>query len=205
MIEEELNCGLLAIKDALLILKIKITYEELRNHYFNLGFKIHDFGISSIHVALLASTFNFATNLKTTSAWLKEIYEVNNKFKSEINLSDDCKDTLKALRLLINLGGKISFPKGRERIKVDDIICAINHGSVVIVCVNARQYYGINEKWNHYIIAHSKKNCESGFAVIDSLENLGKGFYPEWNKYIKNAKRFNWSKWSGDMIEIKGQ
>ena len=202
-IEDEWNCGLLSVCDALSTMGMNITYKQMFSSYANLGFKIYSFGISSVHVALLIRTYHFHTILRTNSKWLKELWdskERNPLFKAE-ELGES-KDTLRAMKMLTSLGGKIYFYSENTYPNIRNVISAFKKGSIVALCVNANHYYSIHENWNHYLVLSKDGTTKFLFKIKDSLENIGKMYYPDWDNYLKNAMKYNWSTWSGDMIEI---
>jgi len=202
-IEEEWNCGLLALLDAFSLSGLNIDYDTLRENYFNLGFELYSFGITSVHLALLAKEFDFDVTLKTSSKWLKGIYEyANNRIRTRVRLSYESSTTLKAMKMFIKLGGKIYFTTRAKKGNISDVNFSIRKGNINILCVNANQYYGIDEEWNHYIVVKKNDNPKYDFAVVDSLRNIGELWYDDWDKYLKKAERYDWQLWCGDLIEL---
>jgi len=199
---EDWNCGLLSAASALSLGGISIGHEALLSRYHSLGFRIYEFGITSAHVALLIRTFGFAVTLRSYSNWLRALWKCKNDTRVSKELSSQqSKDALRAMKMLVTLGGRISFPLRTERPSAGKVVSAIAKGRIVILCVDAESYYGIKEDWNHYLVATARKRSVP-FRIIDSLEHTGASHYPEWSEHLRLARRFEWSTWSGDMIEI---
>ncbi|GEM_PF-3811344 len=202
-IEDDCNCGLLAVSDVLALSGVKISYELLRSRYFDLGFPIYDFGLSAVHVALLLQSYGFGITLKTPSKWLKDIFDSRRMASAaHVILSQESTHTREAMDLLICRGGHIEFASGKRRPNIKSILQSFEDNCIRIVCVNARDYYGINEDWNHYVvIIHD--SSEHSLVLVDSLQHFGRKYYSDWDRHFRKAREYDWTQWSGDIMIVR--
>lgn len=201
--EDECNCGLLVGRDVFSLLGLDLSYEELKRIFISRDFHFYDFGITSVHVAFLIRIYNFDVTLRTPSNWLKKIYDCrSSSSQQKATLSPESLETFHVMNEFLEIGGNLFFTRKNNRPNLNTIITALDENRMVVACINARDYYGIEEDWNHYVLLSKSSESSKNFVVTDSLKVLGHKYYQEWPLYLRRANKFDWSKWFGDIIEI---
>ena len=77
---------------------------------------------------------------------------------------------------------------------------AVRARKQAIAIVRDKEYYGLdNGQWSHAlpIIPGPKENHA---FVLDTFDSLGKKHFKNWEMYSRNADKFRWQYWHGDLL-----
>ena len=113
---------------------------------------------------------------------------------------DPRKKVFEIMIRMLDLGGKIFLHQPDSPPSYLEIKNAIAEGRSVIALISAREYYDIDEDWNHALALIPDK--EGKFKVFDCFKELGYCSIPNWDRHLDYSRNFNWEKWNGSMIEF---
>jgi hypothetical protein len=208
----DFTCLLAAFRMILRYYNIDINEQTLIEILGHEKFEIFDFGIylSFLGVIALKLGLNifYRTTLRKQDYYCNSIIS-NNKIIRSI-ISDDAQTTnpddpaaqcYEAMIRILDLGGKIFLHQPYSPPSFKEIKAASREKRPIITLIEANEYYKIDEDWNHALVL--LPNEKRQFIVLDSFEEIGDHYYPNWEKYIDYSRKFNWKKWNGDMIEFQ--
>jgi hypothetical protein len=197
------GCGFAACSDALGRLGIAVGPQDLLAGYTALGFSRHRFGITTYHIGLLAALRGKSVVVYTSSAWLRAIARAATSSRPvAAPQSRENSDTLRACRCLLEAGGVIKLVR-RDKRRIALLRAWAHGGGAAVVCVSGREYFGIDENWNHYLaVVGFDRDRGRGPTIVDRFAQHGLVRYRRWRQHLLRSERFDWTAWRGDMVLI---
>jgi hypothetical protein len=191
------QCGFLAVRTCLSLLGDALTLDEIHSIHRRLGHATYSFGIATPHLALIAARQRHVVTIRSSSQWLALIHAT----AGEAVMTDSSEDALsvrRALQQFRDRHGTFVPDDGSER--SGQMYAALEDGAVCIACVSAEDFYGIPERWNHYVVV---TRVGEEIVVHDPWSSAGERSYAQWTKHAEQSRRFAWNEWRGDLIEVR--
>lgn len=209
--QDDWTCQLAALRIVLRFYHMDINEEELIQILKAEQFNIFDFGTYLPFIGVLALKFGLDITYRTEisdeypheKSIISSVSSVRKIILEDLqNVADEepIKQGYNALLRILKLGGNVYFHQPYSPPSFKEMKNALKKG-VVIALISAREYYGIDENWDHAIaLIPSYRNS---FIVMDDFIEKGYECYQHWEKYLNHAKKYEWVKWKGRMIEFE--
>lgn len=207
--QDDWSCGFVALRMALRFFHVDLSKEEMVKRVKLRGLKIFSSGVYMPYLGILAQEAGFRSTIRYPVKSLPEIRRSIKRSKwqrlkmtqTDVKLTRGSKRwyLYRSLRTYLQLGGRVVVHIHNPP-SIRHIIKAIRNGAVVIVDISCREYYGINEKWYHMLtlIPYKRK-----FIVLDGFKERGRLHYgKKWQRYLQKGFKYDWNRWSGEMMEI---
>ena len=202
------TCQLAALRIILRYYHTDISEEDLVKILNEEGFSIFDFGTYLPFMGVIALKLGLKITYRTEigKEYIGETAIISSMDITRKIIYEDMRNTAdnepimqayKAFLKIFDLGGKIYFHQPYSPPSFEDIKNALKSGPVIAL-VSGKEYYKINEDWGHALVLIP--TVSNNFIVLDDFKKKGYECYPEWEKYLSNAKKYDWSKWEGRMI-----
>lgn len=201
----EWDCGLASLRIALRYLSLDLNERSMVKIIKGLGLKLFDWGIYISYLPLIASEIGLNSRLKiklSDAGFIKNKKGLIDLFTARLNDPSKTKERYylyKSLLTCVSRGIEVKVYVSKHRPNIDDLMGSLKAGNPAIVLIRAKEYYITEDDWNHMVtLVPSKK----GFVALDPYLKRGYKHYVKWDSHIKHSLKYDWDRWTGDMVEI---
>lgn len=193
------TCGLVACRDALGALGYHVSETKLSRALDGAGCELPGFGMTSFHVGLILASAGLAVEVRTRSLWLRSLLLADKRGRRPLPGDPvESRDALHALVALSRRGGICNSESRTSSDPIRAVTECVASGGAAVVCISAKELYGIDENWNHYMaVIRTKKGM---LQVVDRYVDDELGTDEVWEDCRTRALAYNWQTWSGDAI-----
>jgi hypothetical protein len=205
------TCQLGALRIVLRYYNRDIDEKKLIEALSRENFNIFDFGTYLPFIGVIALRLGFQidyrTELSRKHPETKTIISAPDTIKKII--LEDLENTDKeepilqaynAFLKILDIGGKIYFHQPHSPPSFTEIEEALKTGPVIAL-VTGKEYYNIDEEWNHALVLVPADN--NNYIVFDDFEEKGYHYTSKWEKHLEYSRKYNWEKWKGRMLEFE--
>jgi hypothetical protein len=195
---EDWTCGLVACSDVLSTLGFKTNLADVPRLYDGLGLSLHSFGTTIVHLGALLQSFDLRVRVSTSSKWLHALGIAVARGRRPLPIDPpESREALECIQRLWSNEGRPSF-RSSEETSFENVWGCVSSGGVAILCVSARRFYGLPERWNHYVIACRGDHRQ--VIVLDRMCESSVGTGTSWKRCLETAAGFDWMTWRGDSV-----
>jgi hypothetical protein len=105
-----------------------------------------------------------------------------------------------ALYDLAQIAPLVVFGPDEFRPSLPDLLTVTGAGRTAIALVTGLEYYGIAEEWWHALTLVRRPGRR--LRVYDGLALVGAVLFDGWDECLATAARFDWSRWTGELLVV---